>query len=566
MGFTVPGLAAARINSQAGAAQAHAAAHAHAPAAAKDDAFADMLAAAAPEAQSGRASPDKPSPDKPSPDNASPDKAVSDKASPVSAASGKTATAGKAAPDTAASDTAASDKAAPSKAASDKASPDKAAPDKAATDKAATGKVASADKSPAPDDSLESDATDAAQDPGVAVQTVADADTGATGDAPGTEDVKDGDGSKHTARKDDRGRDDPAAVQPLPPQYQPMPVVAVAQQQQQPAAQPADHGDDGQAAPAQSVQSVAQAAAGAAMAAQAAPASPDQSLTDKKDAAPSKKDSGKDSTAAPPTADLKTATAADLKLAPPAGNTVPGTPDDSARAGVTQPGGTKPAAKDDARGADDAGKIAPAGPQAQTAPPDAAPAQPAAQAPTGSANAAVIAAGATPAPAHQPTAAAVAAAPMPQHLDISHQNPPPNMAALGIAIATRSLSGSRQFDIRLDPPELGRVEVRLSIDDTGKASAHLSADRQQTLDLLQKDSSGLTRALRDAGLNVAQNGLNFSLRQQSGGNEGRGFSARGRGGVQSLAAAARLSSTPTSIPLSGTAAHGVVDGRLDIRV
>jgi flagellar hook-length control protein FliK len=569
VGFTVPGLAAARINSQAGAAQAHAAAHVHAHAAARDDAFADMLAAVAPDVQSGKASPDKTSADKTSADkasaeSASPDSAASGKASPAGATSARTAAADKAAPDTAPSGQAASSKPASDKAspddgaAPDQAAPDKAAPDKWATEKWATakpvtGKAASADKSPAPGDGLDSEATDIPQDPGVVVQTVADSDTGKT--APETEDVKDRDGSKHTASKD--GRDDPAAAQPPAPQYQPMPVVAVAQQQQ-PAAQPADRGDEGQAAPIQSVQGVTQAAAGDAMAPQAAPASPDQSLADKKDAGTSKKDSGKDSTTSPPTADLKTATAADLKLAPPAANTaLAATPDDSAGAGVTQPGGTKPTAKDDARRTDDAGKIAPAGAQAQAAPPDAAPAQPAAQAPTGSA--------AAPAPAHQPTAAPVAA-PMPQHLDISHQNPAPNMAALGIAIAARSLSGSRQFDIRLDPPELGRVEVRLSIDDTGKASAHLSADRQQTLDLLQKDSSGLTRALRDAGLNVAQNGLNFSLRQQNGGNEGRGFSARGRGGVQSLAAAARLRSTPTSIPLSGTAAHGALDGRLDIRV
>jgi flagellar hook-length control protein FliK len=580
VGFTVPGLAAARINSQAGAAQAHAAAHVHAHAADRDDAFADMLAAVAPDMQSGKASPDKTSadktsPDKTSPESASPDSAASGKASPAGATSARTAAADKAAPDTAPSGQAASSKpasdkaspddgAAPDQAAPDKAAPDKWAPDKWATEKWATakpvtGKAASADKSPAPGDGLDSEATDIPQDPGVVVQTVADSDTGKT--APETEDVKDRDGSKHTASKD--GRDDPAAAQPPAPQYQPMPVVAVAQQQ--PAAQPADRGDEGQAAPIQSVQGVTQAAAGDAMAPQAAPASPDQSLADKKDAGTSKKDSGKDSTTSPPTADLKTATAADLKLAPPAANTaLAATPDDSAGAGVTQPGGTTPTAKDDARRTDDAGKIAPAGAQAQAAAPDAAPAQPAAQAPTGSAaNAALIAA--APAPAHQPTAAPVAA-PMPQHLDISHQNPAPNMAALGIAIAARSLSGSRQFDIRLDPPELGRVEVRLSIDDTGKASAHLSADRQQTLDLLQKDSSGLTRALRDAGLNVAQNGLNFSLRQQNGGNEGRGFSARGRGGVQSLAAAARLRSTPTSIPLSGTAAHGALDGRLDIRV
>ena len=90
----------------------------------------------------------------------------------------------------------------------------------------------------------------------------------------------------------------------------------------------------------------------------------------------------------------------------------------------------------------------------------------------------------------------------------------PNVNQMAVDVAARSQSGARQFDIRLDPPELGRVEVRLSIDAHGKAEAHLTADQPQTLDLLQKDAPALARALRDAGLNVAQDGLNFSLKQQ----------------------------------------------------
>lgn len=90
----------------------------------------------------------------------------------------------------------------------------------------------------------------------------------------------------------------------------------------------------------------------------------------------------------------------------------------------------------------------------------------------------------------------------------------PNLENLAVNIAAKAQGGAKQFDIRLDPPELGRVEVRLSIDATGKAEAHLTADQPQTLDLLRKDSSSLTQALRDAGLDVNQDGLNFSLRNQ----------------------------------------------------
>jgi hypothetical protein len=166
----------------------------------------------------------------------------------------------------------------------------------------------------------------------------------------------------------------------------------------------------------------------------------------------------------------------------------------------------------------------------------------------------------------QPSVPSAAPAPMPQHVAVHHAEPTPDMPALGVAIAARSLSGARQFDIRLDPPELGHVAVRLSIDAAGKASAHLTADQQQTLDLLQKDSGSLTRALRDAGLDVSQNGLNFSLRQQNGGGDHRGFSSRGhRGALAPLSGATRLSATLTSTP-NPRAALLAADGRVDIKV
>jgi flagellar hook-length control protein FliK len=175
-------------------------------------------------------------------------------------------------------------------------------------------------------------------------------------------------------------------------------------------------------------------------------------------------------------------------------------------------------------------------------------------------------AGLTPAPTQQAATPAAAQA-LTQHVQVTAQPatnlPQPNLPALGVEIAARSQSGARQFDIRLDPPELGRVEVRLSIDSTGKASAHLSADQPQTLDLLQKDASGLTRALRDAGLNVAQEGLNFSLRQQAGNSQdhGGGRTLSRRGGALSLHAGKSIEATATSAVWRARP-----DGRLDISV
>jgi flagellar hook-length control protein FliK len=88
-------------------------------------------------------------------------------------------------------------------------------------------------------------------------------------------------------------------------------------------------------------------------------------------------------------------------------------------------------------------------------------------------------------------------------------------AGVAIEIASKAQSGTNHFEIRLDPPELGRIEVRMAVDRDGNVTSRLIADRSDTLDLLRRDASGLERALQDAGLKTADNGLQFSLRDQS---------------------------------------------------
>lgn len=139
-------------------------------------------------------------------------------------------------------------------------------------------------------------------------------------------------------------------------------------------------------------------------------------------------------------------------------------------------------------------------------------------------------------------------------------DPVPDLNGFAVNIAARSLSGAKQFEIRLDPPELGRVDVRLSIDAAGKAVAHMATDQPQTLDLLRKDAPALTQALRDAGLDVSQNGLNFSLRgqdRQSGDNQsgGRKSSLSARLAIQAVQA-------PAALAYAGAASNA----RLDIHV
>ncbi|PWT91046.1 MAG: hypothetical protein C5B56_04425 [Proteobacteria bacterium] len=93
------------------------------------------------------------------------------------------------------------------------------------------------------------------------------------------------------------------------------------------------------------------------------------------------------------------------------------------------------------------------------------------------------------------------------------------IAGLALEIAARAQAGSTRFEIRLDPPELGRVDVRLDVDRHGQVTSRLVVEKPETLDLLRRDAPALERALQDAGLKTGDNGLQFSLRDQ-------GFSGR----------------------------------------
>jgi flagellar hook-length control protein FliK len=104
-------------------------------------------------------------------------------------------------------------------------------------------------------------------------------------------------------------------------------------------------------------------------------------------------------------------------------------------------------------------------------------------------------------------------------------NVPVPLSALAVEIAANAQIGRSRFEIRLDPPELGRIDVRLDVDRQGQVTSHLIVEKSATLDLLRRDAPQLERALQDAGLKTSDNGLQFSLRdqgQQTGRNDDNG--------------------------------------------
>ncbi|SFG76653.1 flagellar hook-length control protein FliK [Methylobacterium gossipiicola] len=109
-------------------------------------------------------------------------------------------------------------------------------------------------------------------------------------------------------------------------------------------------------------------------------------------------------------------------------------------------------------------------------------------------------------------------------------SPPVPLGAVPMTIGLRSLQGSNQFEIRLDPGELGRIDVKLDIDkERGTVMAHLVVDRIETLALLQRDAPSLQQALSQAGLDANEANINLSLRSDAQSN-GQGAENRGSDG------------------------------------
>jgi flagellar hook-length control protein FliK len=137
------------------------------------------------------------------------------------------------------------------------------------------------------------------------------------------------------------------------------------------------------------------------------------------------------------------------------------------------------------------------------------------------------------------------------------------IAGLAVGIAAQAQAGSNRFEIRLDPPELGRIEVRLDVDRDGNVKSRLVVEKSETLDLLRRDAPQLERALQQAGLKTGDSGLQFTLRDQS--------FAQGQGNGDQGSSAARIVVPDVETPTVDAVQAGYgrslrLGGGIDIRV
>lgn len=94
---------------------------------------------------------------------------------------------------------------------------------------------------------------------------------------------------------------------------------------------------------------------------------------------------------------------------------------------------------------------------------------------------------------------------------------------LNMSVSRAVKAGEQEFTLRLDPAELGRVQVKMRFMDGGRVHAQVIAERPETLELLQKDSRGLERALNASGQKGENPVIEFSLDQGNHESAGRAF-------------------------------------------
>ncbi len=122
---------------------------------------------------------------------------------------------------------------------------------------------------------------------------------------------------------------------------------------------------------------------------------------------------------------------------------------------------------------------------------------------------------------------------------------------IAVEMARNLRQGVTRFEIRIDPPELGRIDIRMKISQDGRMQAVLTSDRPETLDLLQRDARLLSQSLVESGLDVDQGALQFSLRQDF----GQSTSGQGETALSAGAASQNGDDTPSSV-LSVTISPG----------
>lgn len=87
---------------------------------------------------------------------------------------------------------------------------------------------------------------------------------------------------------------------------------------------------------------------------------------------------------------------------------------------------------------------------------------------------------------------------------------------VSVQIQNAARNGTDRISIRLSPAALGNVEVKLELSPDKTVQAIVTAEKPETLDMLERDARTLQRALEEAGLRTNSDSLSFERRDPNG--------------------------------------------------
>ncbi|MBK6704403.1 MAG: flagellar hook-length control protein FliK [Caulobacteraceae bacterium] len=152
-----------------------------------------------------------------------------------------------------------------------------------------------------------------------------------------------------------------------------------------------------------------------------------------------------------------------------------------------------------------------------------------------------------------------------QHVatDTGAQRAAPAAAQVGREIIRRFNGGSTNFELRLDPADLGRVEVRMEVTRDHRVTAVITADNPQALTELARNARDLEQQLQSAGLQLSDSGLSFDLRQGAQGGDGEQRNNSNARGEANASATPEQQAAPLARPIGMDRWRGV---RVDLMV
>lgn len=90
-----------------------------------------------------------------------------------------------------------------------------------------------------------------------------------------------------------------------------------------------------------------------------------------------------------------------------------------------------------------------------------------------------------------------------------------NAHLIPVEITSAALRGKPTMEIRMDPPELGSLKVKMEFGTGGKLKAQMVVEKPEALEALQRELPRLREALIEAGFKIEKQNLELSLQQQN---------------------------------------------------